>query len=44
MKVVIASGYFLIYHAGHEEYLRKAKKLGDKLVIILNNDDRKMHL
>lgn len=40
MKIIVASGYFLIYHAGHEEYLRKAKALGDKLIVILNSDQQ----
>ena len=38
MKTVAASGYFNPLHKGHVEYLEKAKSLGDKLVVILNND------
>jgi cytidyltransferase-like protein len=38
MKIIIASGYFDPIHAGHIEYLKLAKELGDKLVVILNND------
>jgi|SRR3989344_4309150 len=38
MKVVAASGYFDPLHVGHLEYLEKARKLGDKLVVIINND------
>ena len=37
-KVVIVSGYFDPLHIGHLEYLRLAKELGDKLVVIVNND------
>ncbi|MFH1803250.1 MAG: adenylyltransferase/cytidyltransferase family protein [archaeon] len=37
-KVVVASGYFDPIHAGHVEYLQLAKKQGDKLVVIVNND------
>lgn len=37
MKVV-ASGYFDPLTVGHVEYLEKAKKLGDKLIVIVNND------
>ncbi len=37
-KVVAASGYFDPIHSGHIEYLKLAKGLGDKLVVILNND------
>jgi len=38
-KVVAASGGFDPLHSGHIEYLEKAKELGDKLVVIINNDD-----
>ena len=38
MKVVAVSGYFDPIHRGHIEYMQLAKKLGDKLVVILNND------
>ena len=34
------SGYFNPIHKGHIELFREAKKLGDKLVVILNNDDQ----
>lgn len=36
--VVCASGYFDPIHWGHVEYLQKAKDLGTKLVVIVNND------
>mgnify|MGYP001563500521 CR=1 FL=1 len=35
---VVASGYFDPLHKGHLEYLQEAKKLGDRLVVIVNND------
>jgi cytidyltransferase-like protein len=38
MKIVAASGYFDPLHIGHVEYLEMAKGLGDKLIVILNND------
>jgi len=38
MKTVAASGYFNPIHKGHIEYLKLAKELGDKLIVILNND------
>ena len=38
--VVCASGYFDPIHRGHIEYLELAKKLGDKLVVILNNESQ----
>ena len=37
-KVVAASGYFDPLHIGHLEYLEKARKLGNKLIVIINND------
>jgi len=40
MKTVVASGYFDPLHIGHIRYLREAKKLGDKLIVILNNDEQ----
>ena len=38
MKVVCVSGYFDPIHCGHIEYLKNASLLGDKLIVILNND------
>ena len=38
MKVVVVSGYFDPLHKGHIEYFRLARKLGDRLIVILNND------
>ena len=38
MKIVVASGYFDPLHIGHIEYLELAKKIGDKLIVIINND------
>ena len=37
-KVVAVSGGFDPLHRGHIEYLKEARKLGDKLVVILNKD------
>src|SRR3989344_6589075 len=37
-KIVVASGYFDPLHIGHLEYLEKARKLGNKLIVIINND------
>lgn len=36
--VVAVSGYFNPLHIGHLEMIARAKKLGDKLVVIVNND------
>ena len=38
--IVVASGYFNPLHKGHIIYLREAKKLGDKLIVIVNNDEQ----
>lgn len=38
-KIVVAvSGYFNPLHVGHLEMMERAKKLGDKLVVIVDND------
>ena len=37
-KVVVVSGYYDPLHVGHLESFELAKELGDKLVVILNND------
>lgn len=37
-RVVFTNGCFDIIHAGHVRYLRKAKTLGDVLVVGLNSD------
>lgn len=38
--VVVASGYFNPLHSGHVRYLKAAKELGDRLIVILNNDEQ----
>jgi len=38
-KIVAVSGGFNPLHIGHIRYMQEAKKLGDKLVVILNNDN-----
>jgi len=37
-KIVCVSGYFNPLHYGHLEYFEKSKELGDKLIVIVNND------
>lgn len=37
-KVVFTNGCFDILHAGHVDYLTKAKKQGDILIVALNSD------
>ncbi len=39
-RIVVASGYFDPLHMGHIEYLELSKKLGNKLIVIINNDDQ----
>jgi len=39
LKVVAVSGGFDPLHIGHVRLFQAAKKLGDKLVVILNNDN-----
>ncbi len=36
--IVAVSGYFNPLHVGHLDMIEKAKKLGDKLIAIINND------
>jgi rfaE bifunctional protein nucleotidyltransferase chain/domain len=38
-KVVFTNGCFDLLHAGHVDYLCKAKELGDILVVALNSDE-----
>jgi cytidyltransferase-like protein len=41
-KIVITSGYFIWLHTGHIELFRKSRRLGDELVVILNNDKQQV--
>lgn len=38
-KVVMVSGGFDPLHIGHIRYIQEAKKLGDYLIVIVNNDN-----
>ena len=38
-KIVLATGGFDPIHTGHLEYLKKAKELGDILVVGINSDN-----
>lgn len=42
MKVVIVSGYFNPLHGGHLDMIEAAKKMGDKLVVVVNNDKQQL--
>ena len=37
MKKVAISGYFDPIHVGHLEYMELSKKMGDYLIVIINN-------
>lgn len=39
MKTVLATGVFEIIHPGHVTYLTEAKKLGDRLIVIVATDE-----
>jgi len=38
-KVIMTNGCFDILHAGHLDYLKEASKLGDVLIVALNDDE-----
>ena len=38
MKVVIVSGYFNTLHGGHLDMIEEAKELGNRLIVVVNND------
>ena len=40
-KAIIVSGYFNPLHKGHLELFRKAKEVGDLLIVIVNNDHQR---
>ena len=39
MKKVLAFGSFDLLHDGHKYFLKEAKKLGDKLIVVVARDD-----
>lgn len=42
MKTVIESGFFNPLHGGHLDMIEAGAKLGDKLIVIVNNDDQQV--
>ncbi len=42
MKRVIVSGYFNPLHGGHVDMIESAAQLGDKLIVIVNNDAQQL--
>jgi FAD synthetase len=39
MKTVVATGVFEILHPGHIQYLEQARRLGERLVVIVASDE-----
>jgi len=39
LKTVMAFGTFDLFHAGHENYLKQAKELGDTLIVVIARDE-----
>jgi len=42
MKVVIVSGYFNPLHGGHLDMIEAARKMGEKLIVVVNNDKQQV--
>ena len=42
MKIVIESGFFNPLHGGHLDMIEAGAKLGDKLIVIVNNDAQQL--
>ena len=42
MKTVIVSGYFNPLHGGHLDMIEAAAKLGEHLIVIVNNDKQQV--
>jgi FAD synthetase len=38
-KIILVGGCFDVLHSGHIIFLKKAKKLGDKLIVLLESDE-----
>ena len=38
MKIIIVSGYFNPLHGGHLDMIEASRAMGDKLIVIVNND------
>lgn len=42
MKIIIESGYFNPLHGGHLDMIEAGKKMGDMLVMVVNNDTQQL--
>lgn len=38
-KTVLVIGVFDLFHRGHVEFLRRARQLGDRLIVVVNGDE-----
>lgn len=43
-RIVMTNGCFDILHAGHVGYLEQARRLGDRLIVAVNDDESVRHL
>lgn len=42
MKRVIVSGFFNPLHGGHLDLIKAARQLGDRLIVLVNNDEQQI--
>lgn len=42
MKIAIVSGYFNPLHGGHLDMIEAAAALGDRLIVVVNNDNQQL--
>ena len=42
MKIAIVSGFFNPLHGGHLDMIEAAAKLGEKFIVIVNNDEQQL--
>ena len=42
MKIIIQSGFFNPLHGGHLDMIEAGAKIGDKLIVIVNNDEQQV--
>lgn len=42
MRISIVSGFFNPLHGGHLDMIEAAAKLGDKLIVVVNNDEQQV--
>ena len=38
-KTVLVIGVFDLFHRGHVEFLRRARQLGNRLIVVVNGDE-----